>query len=94
MLQRHKFEIHGLHCSLLDVAVKGWDKEPTCWPQHPIRLQSWQIALFELVLRTTTFHDGHARQETTQIDRGKDGLISQDSSDNGSIVVLEIDLPL
>lgn len=66
----------------------------TCWPQQPVCLQTRKIALLELLPRTTTFHDGHGRQEASEIGRSEDSLISKNSSCDSGAVILKIDLAL
>ena len=75
MMQRYKPEVDCLHC----------------WPEHPIGFKSKKIAVFKLFRWTDPFHDCHSRQEEAEIRCCKDGLISQNSSANGDVVVLKID---
>lgn len=44
--------------------------------------------------RVTALHDGHRRQETSQVCRGKETLISCHSSDDRSLAVLQDDMTL
>jgi hypothetical protein len=75
MLKRDNAEVQSLYCR----------------PQHPIGFEASEIAFLEFLLRTTTLHDGHTRQETAEIYRGEDSLIGQDSSCDGGSLSLKID---
>lgn len=78
MLKRNKLEVHTL--------------DPG--PDHVVRLETGPVALRQLVLGISTFHDSHAGQEETHIDWSEDELIGGDTSGDGSVGTLQVDVTL
>jgi len=66
VLKRNELEVHGL------------DE----WPEHPVLGQSVPVGGLDLLLRIRTFHDSHRGQEGEQVERGKDGLIKTNASED------------
>lgn len=75
MIQWHVFEVDRL------------DQRP----DHPILCQYRGVCAPELISWVFSLHHCHTAQENEKIGRGEDGLISEDTSGNGEIVIWKDD---
>lgn len=68
--------------------IDGLDERPN----HPVGLESRPPRLLKSFFGAGTLHGGHAAEESTDHDRGKEGLIAEDTSSGLDSSVGKVDI--